>query len=130
MPDLRQLKKYRLLPIIALMFYGCGLPADLNGYNDVTWKSDANGCNGDRLAMTEVFVTQKDKIKGLDEPQILRLLGKPDKQELYIRSQKFFVYYMEPGPTCENSIEPPLLLTIRFNALGYTNEVFLENFTK
>ncbi len=130
MPEFLHFTRRLSLFLFVPLLYACGLPADLDGFDDQVWKNDQNGCGGNRIPMKEVFISQKEKIKGLDEPQILRLLGKPDKQELYIRSQKFFVYYIEPGEPCQTDDTTPLTLTVRFNALGYTNEVFLENLTE
>ena len=105
----------------------CGPSEKLQGFDAEKWKSDQNGCKELRLSMKDIFREQQDEIKGLRENELKELLGKPDKQELYVRSQKFFVYYLEPGPLCENAKDLPLTLTVRFNALGLTNEVFLEN---
>ncbi len=118
----------RLILCLAMMaiLVSCG-SGELVGFDADSWKNDANGCNGRRVAMKSIFEEQADKLIGLQENKLKAMLGKPDKQELYVRSQKFFVYYLEPGPLCENSTEFPLTLHIRFNSLGNTNEVFLEN---
>ncbi len=42
----------------------------------------------------------EEKMLGLNEMEIVDLLGKPDKQELYKRNQKFYRYYLQPGPAC------------------------------
>lgn len=115
-----------LLSLLALLF-SCGPSSNLEGFDAESWKKDHNGCMGLRTSMAGIFQSQQDKIKGLHENELRALLGKPDKQELYVRSQKFFVYYLEPGPLCEGGRESPLTLTIRFNSIGLTNEVFLEN---
>lgn len=120
------MKKILLLMLVSF-FISCGPSEKLQGFDAEKWKIDRNGCEGLRLSMKDIFREQQDEIKGLRENDLKELLGKPDKQELYVRSQKFFVYYLEPGPSCENAKDLPLTLTVRFNALGLTNEVFLEN---
>lgn len=109
-----------------MSLFSCGTEK-LENFDAETWRKDANGCAGLRTGMIRAIEAQQDKIMGLRENELKDLLGKPDKQELYVRNQKFFIYYIEPGPLCENGPELPLTLHIRFNALGVTNEVFLEN---
>ena len=120
------MKKILLLMLVSVVV-SCGTSEKLQGFDAEKWKADQNGCKGLRLPMKEIFQKEQDALKGLRENELKELLGKPDKQELYVRSQKFFVYYLEPGPSCENAKDLPLTLTVRFNALGLTNEVFLEN---
>lgn len=115
-----------LFLLAVLIFASCG-GEKLEGFDAEKWKTDDNGCNGQRISMKEIFEFQHEKILGLHENELKAMLGKPDKQELYVRSQKFFVYYLEPGPLCQKGNEFPLTLHIRFNSLGFTNEVFLEN---
>lgn len=112
---------------ISIVLLSCGPAAKLDGFDATVWKEDAGGCKGTRATMAEVFKTQGSKIEGLDEGDVTKLLGKPDGKELYVRSQKFLIYYLEPSPDCKNGKPEPLTLKIRFNALGYSNEVFLEN---
>jgi len=116
-----------LLLAITVVFCSCGSGILLEGFDSDTWKNDPNGCKGDRQKMAGVFQSQKELLMGLSEADLKEILGKPDKQELFVRSQKFFAYYIGPAPTCAGGQELPLTLTIRFNALGFTNEVFLEN---
>jgi hypothetical protein len=46
---------------------------------------------------------------------------------LYKRNQKFYYYFITPGPACdsmERSTEERLV--IRFNAMGLANEILVE----
>ena len=130
MPEIIRSKTLPALLVIMVLLGSCGPAVVLEGFDETSWKNDPNGCKGARSEMMAVFQTQKDKLKGLYEPDLKKVLGKPDKTELYIRSQKFFIYYLQPSPECSNGTEQPLTLKVRFNALGYTNEIFLENLSQ
>ncbi len=121
------LHKAFLLIASTIVFCSCTSGVLLEGFDGDMWKNDPNGCQGDRQKMAGVFQSQKELLMGLSENDLKEILGSPDKQELFVRSQKFFAYYIGPAPTCPSGQELPLTLTIRFNALGFTNEVFLEN---
>jgi hypothetical protein len=59
--------------------------------------------------------------------QIVRLLGKPDRNELFTRNQKFFEYYLQPSPECNaDSAGTAMKLVVRFNAMGLAKEVAVE----
>jgi len=55
-------------------------------------------------------------------------MGSPDEHDLDKRKQKYYYYYLEPGSPCNNVIEYPVRLKIRFNATGVSSDVFLENY--
>lgn len=99
---------------------------ELEGLDTQRWQEDKNGCNNVRVTMREVIDREKEKLLGLDQIQIVRLLGKPDQNELSSRNQKFFYYFLEPGPACDKSDSAAAKLAIRFNAVGLAKEVALE----
>lgn len=57
---------------------------------------------------------------------VVQLLGRPDENQLLERNQKFYTYYLEPGPLCENSKEGAKKLILRFNAMGLAKEVMIK----
>ena len=124
------MQNFRSLSLVLLCYLfvsSCGksLPA-LEGFTHDVWKQDMNPCNHKRTAMRESVKQQKDKLLGLDEMDILNMLGKPDENELYTRNQKFYHYYLEPSPACSSMTAQPgsaEKLTLRFNALGLVKEV-------
>lgn len=115
---------FRLSTLVVLVCLGCGnsLPT-LEGIDMGRWRDDKNACSGRRLEMKDALAREKDKLKGLSEMDVVDLLGRPDKNELYKRNQKFFCYYVSPGPDCDNSEAEPVQLIIRFNAMGYAQLV-------
>ena len=69
------------------------------------------------------------QFKRLTQEEISATLGQPDRQELASRSQKYFVYYIDPAPVCTgDSLATPLTLYIRFSAMNRASEVKYENY--
>jgi hypothetical protein len=66
---------------------------------------------------------EKEKLLALDEMQIVSLLGRPDRNELYSSKQKFYYYFIEPSPDCGARDATAERLAIRFNAMGLAKEV-------
>ncbi len=95
------LKQLSLCLALAFLLSTCSLPLPaLEGIDLVKWKSDKNGCGGDRASMIEALRKQRNKLEGLTESQIVELLGRPDQNELYKRNQKFYYFFLQPSPAC------------------------------
>jgi hypothetical protein len=113
--------------LLSLLLIACGKPLpELNNIDLVRWKSDPNGCAGVRIQMTSSLQSEKKKMLGLNEMEIVDLLGKPDQQELYKRNQKFYRYYLQPGPHCSTPDSSAKKLVVRFNAVGLAKEINIE----
>lgn len=117
----------KLFVFILCTCFACDKPLPQLENMDLTkWRNDKNGCSGDRIDMLVSLTSQKDKLKGLSEDGILKLLGKPDQNELYKRNQKFFYYFLEPSVKCDPSKTNAKRLSIRFNAMELAKEVVIE----
>ena len=90
------------------------------------WISDKNGCAGERLNMKNQLLSLKHNMRGLKASEIESYLGKPDAQELYNRSQRYYIYFMEPGPKCDSPKENPQALFVRFTAVGIASEFTIK----
>jgi len=113
--------------LFALVLLSCSHPLPtLDNIDIEKWKSDKNGCNGERTSMMESIKAQGDKLQGLSEMQVIDVLGRPDQNELYTRNQKFYFYYLQPGKPCGNDSLPALRLQVRFNAVGLAKEIMVE----
>lgn len=115
-------------PLSAVLFLlilsACGKPLPtLDGVNLDKWKEDKNACSGDRQKMEQSLAAEVSKLRGLSEMDIVKMLGRPDENELYKRNQKFYSYYVTPGPDCPDHQETPRKLVVRFNAMGYAQLV-------
>jgi len=113
--------------LIALMLISCGkdLPT-LDGIDTERWKNDKSACLGERNKMLLSMRSEMVKLKGLKEMDIISLLGKPDANELYKRNQKFYYYFMSPGPACTTRDSVTQRLVLRFNAMGYAQLVSMD----
>jgi hypothetical protein len=119
------IKSFRLSYYILLFtVFSCGksLPS-LHNIDLQNWTKDKNACGGQRAGMVEAFKSQKDKLLGLSEAQIIEVLGRPDRNELYKRNQKFYYYFLQPSLQCPMPTADALQLTIRFSAMGIAQEV-------
>ena len=102
------------------------MSTDIPQFEESDWQSDKNGCQGLRSAMIEQLEQAKGSLKGLSEDEISSLLGKPDRNELYKRNQKFFIYSITPHNCSEVADSlPRTYLSIRFNATGLAKEVVI-----
>ena len=120
-------KRFSFYFLLAWVIGSCELPLpSLDGIDLVQWKNDRNGCGGQRASMIEALQNQRNKLEGLTETQISKLLGRPDQNELYKRNQKFYHFFLQPGPACGQSTGKQLRLSIRFNATERAKEVAIE----
>lgn len=120
------MKRSLLLSIVVLCVC-CSKPVpDLTGVDLSVWKNDLKGCKGDREQYVEAIRGQRDKLKGLSELDLVRLIGNPDRNDLSERHGKFYYYFIEPGPGCNESDSVGLSLIVRFNATGVSKEVVIE----
>ena len=98
-------------------------------FSSKTWKNDKNGCNNDRLALLKDFETVKHQLIGMSENETRKILGTPDKVQLFERSQKYYIYFIESGSQCENGEnignKEGRSYHIRFNSINQVNEVSL-----
>lgn len=122
------LKLTFLLIMTILLATGCRNKISIEGFEVQTWKSDKGGCSGQRQTVKKEFISIKNKLKGHTSSEIIEYLGKPDREDLYTRNQKFFYYYLEPGTHCSNSLEVSEAerITIRFSAVDRATEVTLS----
>ncbi len=114
---------------ILISLHSCSTGISLDIDRD-KWMADFDGCSGYRLYVYESIIQEKEKLLGLSTMKIMDLLGNPNKNELYKRNQKFFVYQISPGPSCEKpkiGEDENLFLIFRFNAMDLANEIYLND---
>ncbi len=100
---------------------------ELEGIDRQIWATDKNACSGERAKMMEALDREKQKLLALNEMQIVKLLGKPDANELHKRNQKFYYYYLHPSKICGTGDSITRRLAIRFNAMGLAKEIAIGN---
>ena len=118
------MSKY-LSVILFFVIASCTPRMNIDGFDKQAWVNDKDGCNGDRRASIDLLIEHKADVLGKDQDQIKAFLGKPDMHEIYRRSQRFYIYSIDPGASCENYIadKKGANLTLRYNALGKVHEV-------
>lgn len=115
-----------LFALLLIASISCSKPNDLGDFDTEKWQADIKGCKGDRAEMIDDLIKVKAKFLGLYQKTIIKALGQPEDQELYKRSQTFYVYYIDPAPSCENTVEEPRVFEVRFTSLGIANEVNIK----
>ncbi|OEK04457.1 hypothetical protein [Roseivirga misakiensis] len=117
---------YLGMVVVLLAVTGCAKKDTLGDFDTAKWQEDINGCQAVRAEMIDDLIEVKKDLLGLYQKSIIKLLGQPEEQELSDRSQTYYSYYIDPAPSCENGIENPRILEIRFTSLGIANEVNIK----
>jgi hypothetical protein len=114
--------------LVAVAVTSCQTDPYINSFDSVSWQNDLNGCSGHRLNQLELIMDDQEALLGWTEPKITGYLGSPDYLELYVRNQKFLIYFLEPTLDCgPDGKENPLRMYVRMDALGQSNEISLRN---
>ena len=117
--------RWSVVLISLILFTACERPLPtIEGIDVLKWKNDKNGCQGERKLMRASLEQQKTKLQGLSESQIIKLLGRPDQNELYKRNQKFYYYWITGSDCSKDSIK--LKLGIRFTAMSIAKEISFD----
>ena len=122
--------RLRLLKLVLLpfIFVACNSSIHIDGFSAEEWKADKNGCLQKRSKEIDILIDGKSNILGQSENEILSFLGKPDRNQLYSRNQKFFVYYIAHKTSCDSIDDTEsTYLSIRINAIGVASEMFVYN---
>ncbi len=117
-----------LLSLTLITSYCKPKAKDIPDFDEVLFQADRKGCHGERAQMRERLTQIDTALKGMSQKQIQATLGKPDRHELAPRSQKYFVYYIDPAPDCPNGAENPFTMLIRFSAMDRSSEVSFQNY--
>lgn len=120
-------KWHSISSIFFVIVASCGKPMPvLKGIDTAAWQADKNGCSGSRASTLGTLREQTHDFLGLSEMEIIEVFGKPDKNELYKRNQKFYYYFLQPSADCPTPAPTPLTLAVRFNAMGLAKEISIE----
>lgn len=120
----------KLAPALLLFvtLISCTSNTDLEGFDEEAWKSDPGGCRGIRKEIASTINDIEDELKGMGQKGIKSVLGSPEQHELSRRNRKYFVYYVEPGPSCQGTPDQsPRTLWVGFDALGRANEIIFQH---
>lgn len=115
---------------LLVVLFSCGPAPDQFGkLNIKKWRSDRGGCNGVRAALEADFRAEIQNLKGKTTNTIGELLGRPDVNQIADRNQKFYIYYLEKGPQCDQpgAKSTSRSVAIRMSAIGLATEVTFQN---
>lgn len=120
------MKKSLSLLCLCILCTGCLKKVEVDNFDTDLWASDPRGCKNERIALVDDINRNKKKILGLYQKDVLKIFGPPEEQELYKRSQTYYVYYLDPSADCVQTVENPRKLFIRFTSLGIANELTIR----
>lgn len=120
------MKKLLALAALTLIITGCLKKVEIKDFDTDLWASDPKGCQNIRPQLIDKININKKQILGLYQKDVLKIFGQPEEQELYKRSQTYYVYYLDAAETCKMPIENPRKLYIRFTSLGIANELTIR----
>jgi hypothetical protein len=106
---------------IAIMVSSCTKEKPkLEGFNSELWKADKKGCNGKRAYLSEFLFANSVNIKGMEDNDILEMMGKPEKTNWEDRGKKTYYYFIQPGSQCDSStlLLEGTKIAFEFDALG------------
>ncbi|KYG72746.1 hypothetical protein [Roseivirga echinicomitans] len=111
---------------VFLFATACTKKIDVGDFDSAKWIGDQEGCSSQRAEMIQDLIKIKPNLLALYHKSIIEVLGKPEAEELYERSQTYYWYYIDPSPKCDQPSENPRKLSIRFTALGIANEIDIK----
>lgn len=123
------MKKLIIPGLLVSLIFGalsCTKKVDTGDFDVDAWKGDAKGCEGVRTELIDDLVAIKPNLLGLYQKSVISVLGDPEEQELYSRSQTYYIYYIDGAEGCPNPTPDPRKLEVRFTALGIANEVNIK----
>ena len=111
--------------MLSILLFACDKTVDLKNFDEQSWQNDKGACKNIRVDMQDDLEEVKEQLKGLNQDEIVSVLGRPDENELYKRSQKFFIYHITPKTCDDKEFKQYKYLSIRFNATGLAKEVIV-----
>ncbi|MBD2754900.1 hypothetical protein [Spirosoma validum] len=122
--------KFLLLPLTVILLSRCSPAPDTFGKLDLKkWRGDRGGCNGVRDAILPDFRAEVQNLKGQTANTLTELLGRPDINQIADRNQKFYIYFLEKGPQCDQpgAKSNSRSVAIRMSAIGLATEITFQN---
>ena len=112
---------------LAIILSSCEKKPDISGFDEAQWQTERLACSGTRSRTVDFILKDKKPWQGLDDDDIVVLLGRPERSYYYERNVRAFGYYLTPGKQCDSSAAKfGDRLIIEFNATGYSKRIFVE----
>lgn len=105
---------------------------NIEGMNYNAWVMDKYGCKGVRKELVSLIDINKDKFLRFTQNEIIDILGRPENQTLFTRSQTIYYYYISFNSACEGQNtrmeDEQVKLEIRFDALNRSKSLYVHNY--
>ena len=105
---------------------------EIEGMNYEAWVLDKYGCAGERIELVSLIDVNKEKFLRYNQNEIIDILGRPENQTLFTRSQTIFYYYVRNNPECAGQEtmqeDDQVKLEIRFDALNRSKSLYVHNY--
>ena len=118
--------KYFILFVFALSFSACTHQPDLAGFDAAAFKQDRGACGGKRGQQVAWLKAHKMNFQGVSSNNMDEILGKPDLQQLADRNQEYYIYFLEPGPQCQQKTSQAKSIAFRFSAMVIATEITFQ----
>lgn len=120
--------RFVVLAGLSFLLFSCTKQPDLKGFDLDRWRADRGGCRGQRTAQADQIRVFREELKGVSANDFAKLFGKPDLNQLADRNQKYYIYFLEPGPHCQDpkNASNARSVAIRFSAIGLATEVTFQ----
>ncbi len=108
------------LLLLSLGMASCQTEGSLEGFDDKTWREDANACGNKRGTLLKSLLDKKEALKKLDDDAISALLGKPERNRQFARGKKNYIYFIYPGKQCQGDTtgKEGKKLVVEFDSIG------------
>jgi hypothetical protein len=118
--------KYLFFILSVFLITACTHQPDLTGFDAESFKQDRGGCQGQRSKQIEWLKAHKMELRGTTSNHMEDILGKPDIQQLADRNQEYYIYFLEPGPHCNQQTSQAKSIAFRFSAMGIATEITFQ----
>ncbi|WP_395768248.1 hypothetical protein [Aquirufa sp.] len=118
--------KYLVIILSFFLFANCTHQPDLKGFDAEAFKQDRGGCSSQRIKQVAWLKANKMELRGTTSNNMEDILGKPDIQQLADRNQEYYIYFLEPGPHCDQKASQAKSIAFRFSAMGIATEVTFQ----
>ena len=122
------------ISLISLFFlFSCStsLP-EIEGMDYEAWVIDKYGCSGKRIELVSLIDLNSEKFLRYNQNEMIDILGRPENQTLFTRSQTIFYYYIRHNPNCTSQEtmqeDDQIKLEIRFDALNRSKSLYVHNY--
>ncbi len=128
------MKVFISISLISLFFlFSCStnLP-EIEGMDYEAWVTDKYGCSGKRIELVSLIDLNSEKFLRYNQNEMIDILGRPENQTLFTRSQTIFYYYIRHNPNCTSQEtmqeDDQVKLEIRFDALNRSKSLYVHNY--